>query len=63
VRPRERADPAAVLTACIVAVAFVAGFVALVITLKGGIAAIALLLVLVPAWFSWRRRRAARRRR
>ncbi|MDH2444801.1 hypothetical protein QDR37_12670 [Amnibacterium sp. CER49] len=60
-RPHERADPAAVLTACIVAVVFVAGFVTLVITLKGGIAAIALLLVLVPAWFSWRRRRARRR--
>jgi Flp pilus assembly protein TadB len=56
-------DPVKILWACLAAVAAIAGFVALVLTLKGALAAIVLILVGVPAWFAWRRRRAARARR
>jgi Flp pilus assembly protein TadB len=57
------ADPRKILLACLAAVVAVVGFVSLVLALKGALAALVLILVGVPLWFSWRRRRAARARR
>jgi hypothetical protein len=58
-----RVDPLRVLWACLGAAVAIVGFVWLVVTLKGALAALVLILVGVPVWFAWRRRRAARARR
>ena len=56
-------DPVRVLWACLGAIVAITGFVAVVLTLKGALAALVLILVGTPVWLAWRRRRAARSRR
>lgn len=60
--PRDASpvDRRKILAAYLAAVVAVVAFVALVLALKGALAALVLILVGVPLWFRWRRRRAGR---